>query len=194
MDSGDTWTDVSGNLEENPDGTGAGPGVYGVEIYPSDPPQYFVGTSAGLYSTNALDSTSTIWQMEGANTIGNVIINQINSRPYDGLLVVGTHGNGIWTTHLEPAVGIGYNAEDWKKDWRVYPTQVRDILKFEAPIHSNGKVTIRMYDLSGQLIIEDYFQAEKKLHQINTQHLTSGMYLFVIENNGKKTTGKIIHE
>ena len=194
IDSGDTWTDVSGNLEENPDGTGAGPGVYGVEIYPSDPPQYFVGTSAGLYSTTSLDSTSTIWQMEGANTIGNVIINQINSRPYDGLLIVGTHGNGIWTTHLQPAVGIGYNAEDWKKDWRVYPTQVSDYLKVESPSGATGKTTVKLYNLSGQQILEEHFQAEKKLHQINTQQLISGMYLFVIENNGKKTIGKIVHE
>jgi hypothetical protein len=42
--------------------------------------------------------------------------------------------------------------------------------------------------------LQEQFQAEKRLHQINTQQLESGMYLFVIENNGKKTTGKIVHE
>ncbi|MEY2764652.1 MAG: Secretion system C-terminal sorting domain, partial [Bacteroidota bacterium] len=59
---------------------------------------------------------------------------------------------------------------------------------------ATGKTTVKLYNLSGQQILQEQFQAEKRLHQINTQQLESGMYLFVIENNGKKTTGKIVHE
>jgi hypothetical protein len=63
-DGGGSWSDVSGDLEENPDGTGDGPSVRSAAILPQpglDPSQttYYVGTSTGLYSTTELDGSGT---------------------------------------------------------------------------------------------------------------------------------------
>jgi len=101
-DGGSTWTDVSGNLEENPDGSGAGPSVRWIEIFPgADGNVYFAGTSTGLYSTNNLNGAATVWEQEGADTIGNVVVDMIDSRTTDGLVVAATHGNGIYSSHFE---------------------------------------------------------------------------------------------
>lgn len=194
IDGGDTWTEVGGNLEENPDGTGAGPGVYGVEIYPSNPPVYFAGTSAGLFSSSNLSESTTTWEMEGAETLGNVIINQIQVRPYDGLVAVATHGNGIWTTHLTPVEGVGIAEEDWNKDWRIYPTVVSDHLQIESPKALESNAKIDFYDISGKWVHSQNLTGQKKFWSINVNHLNSGMYLYVIQQKDKKITGKIIHE
>lgn len=193
-DGGDTWTEVGGNLEENPDGTGSGPGVYGVEIYPSNPPVFFAGTSAGLFSTSTLSGSTTTWEMEGAETLGNVIINQIQARPYDGLIAVATHGNGIWTTHLAPVEGVGVAQEDWNKDWRIYPTIVKDHVQIEAPKATDVNTKIDFYDISGKWVMSEKLSGQKKFWSIDVSHMNSGMYLYVIQQNDKKITGKIIHE
>ena len=48
-DGGITWDDISGNLEENLDGTGSGPSVLWAENYPDG--TLFVGTTVGLFTT-----------------------------------------------------------------------------------------------------------------------------------------------
>ncbi len=98
QNAGDTWTNVSGNLEENTDGSGSGPSVRWAAILPrNSETDYFIATSAGLFSTNNLDGNATVWAQEGANSIGNVVVNMIATRPSDGLVVAATHGAGIYS-------------------------------------------------------------------------------------------------
>lgn len=67
--------------------------------------EYFVGTTAGLFhSTNPL---TTSWTQEAAQEIGNVTVSDLALRPSDNRLLVGTHGNGMWTTSLSsPALPV----------------------------------------------------------------------------------------
>lgn len=106
-DAGTTWTDVSGNLEENPDGTGDGPSITWAHIYnDGSATKYYIGSSTGLYSTDQLNGANTIWAQEGANTIGNVVINMITSRTFDNTIVVATHGNGMYSNKVFTPSGI----------------------------------------------------------------------------------------
>ena len=99
-DGGNNWTDVGGNLEENPDGSGSGPSVQWIEQL-GDEDLFFVGTSTGVYCTDQLDGTSTDWTF--ISEIGNVptpqlrIKNSYNDDPTLGLVVAGTHGNGLFS-------------------------------------------------------------------------------------------------
>ncbi|TAE52600.1 MAG: T9SS C-terminal target domain-containing protein, partial [Bacteroidetes bacterium] len=109
--SGSTWTDVSGNLEQNPDGTGNGPSVRWVSIHKptAGGTFYFAAASTGLYVTELLNGTSTVWTAEGASTIGNVVVAHIQTRRSDGLVAIGTHANGLYSatvTGTAPACGV----------------------------------------------------------------------------------------
>lgn len=89
---GQTWTSVSGNLEEKPDGTGSGPAVFWAMIYPTwngTDDRYFVGTSTGLQHRAKLDGDNTVWEQEGPSTIGNVPVNMVTARGSDGRIVAG---------------------------------------------------------------------------------------------------------
>ncbi len=100
-DGGSSWTQVAGNLEEHPDGTGNGPSCRWVEIVPvGSSTVYFVATSTGLYSTTSLNGSSTVWVQEGATTIGNAVIDACDTRASDGLVVVGTHGGGVYSGNV----------------------------------------------------------------------------------------------
>ncbi len=98
-DGGTSWTDVSGNLEENIDGSGSGPSLRSCRII-GDGDRYFVGTSAGLYSTNSL-VTPVVWTQEDPNGIGDVVVEHVIERMQGGLVGVGTHGNGAYTARFE---------------------------------------------------------------------------------------------
>lgn len=100
-DGGQNWTPVSGNLEENPDGTGSGPSVRWVSIlYVQDQPIYLAATSVGLFSTGELDGMNTVWRPEAPTTIGNVVIDMLDVRQSDGFVAVATHGNGVYSTYI----------------------------------------------------------------------------------------------
>ncbi len=102
-DGGSTWSDISGNLEENSDGTGNGPSVASTLIIKHKNTQmYFVGTSTGVYSTTSLNGASTTWVQEAPDAIGNVIVRGLVGRESDGYIAVATHGAGIFTVNLDP--------------------------------------------------------------------------------------------
>ena len=95
---GGTWTNVSGNLEQNPDGSGNGPSVRWLNIVGNND-VYLVGTSTGLYSTKSI-SASTVWTQVDPTVLGVSVVEQIRSRK-DGLVVAGTHGNGLYSANFE---------------------------------------------------------------------------------------------
>ncbi|GAB5523477.1 MAG: hypothetical protein Roseis2KO_13490 [Roseivirga sp.] len=99
-DGGVNWDDVSGNLEENTDGTGSGPSVRSATIL-GNGDKYFVGTSTGLYATTSLAGASVTWIQENPNGMGEVVVEHLVSRMSDGLVLAGTHGNGIYSANFE---------------------------------------------------------------------------------------------
>jgi hypothetical protein len=175
-DGGTTWEQISGNLEENADGSGAGPAVYAVEIYPTDPPVYFAGTSAGLFSTETLNGSFTEWTMESPELIGNVVINMIASRPYDGSIAVATHGNGIYTSSLEPVAAVGANSlEALDFAFSVYPNPFVSSLQLRLNPEREGSAILRMFDMKGRLVMHQSLGFIRKGKQEITVDLASGL-------------------
>ncbi len=97
-DAGSSWVDVSGNLEQNPDGSGNGPSCRWItKLVSGGSDIFYLASSTGLYSTDRLDSNATVWLPEGPNTIGNVVSDMVVSRVSDNLIAVATHGAGIFS-------------------------------------------------------------------------------------------------
>ncbi len=104
-DGGSTWQAVTGNLEQNANGTGNGPSVTWVEMLRVNNSWiYFAATSTGLYSTRLLDGMDTRWEPEGVNVIGNVVVDMIAVRPVDGQVAIGSHGRGLFVANAAEAL------------------------------------------------------------------------------------------
>jgi hypothetical protein len=98
---GETWEAISGNLEEQPNGSGNGPAVLWAEILKvGDERVYLAGTSAGLFTTAYVNGMNTIWKQQSTDLIGNSVIDMIDVRHQDGFVAVGTHGTGVYTTYI----------------------------------------------------------------------------------------------
>ena len=103
---GASWSSVSGTLEENPNGSGAGPSVRAIAVMPDGNGgyYYFAGTSVGLFMTKELNGDRTVWAQQAKNSIGNIVIGNISVRPVDGVVVISTHANGVFNGKY--AVGV----------------------------------------------------------------------------------------
>lgn len=84
-----SWTNVEGNI-------GALSFRSVAIIASGNATSYLVGTSKGLYSTNTLNSSSTVWAQEAPNSIGYLPVVSIDYRNSDQTVLVGTHGNGMF--------------------------------------------------------------------------------------------------
>ncbi len=151
-DGGANWTAVSGNLEENPDGSGNGPSVAWGHIYNDGTSvKYFAGTSIGLFSAMQLDGANTVWTQEGATAIGNVVINMIASRVHDGNIVVATHGNGMYSNKIyQPAAAVESNIR--QPECAVFPNPFSDFAFIKIQTEELLPLSVQVFDISGKLI------------------------------------------
>ena len=63
---------------------------------------YLVGTSTGLYSTQALSGATTQWDKEGVQPINFALCSSMRLRVTDNKVALGTHGNGMFELQLTP--------------------------------------------------------------------------------------------
>ena len=181
IDGGTTWMNISGNLEENQDGTGSGPAVLWAENYPDG--TLFVGTSVGLFTTTNPDSLNTIWTLEPG--IGNVIINHMDYRTFDGKMIVGTHGNGVFSTNLNPAFASTKPIDPIQK-FEVFPTLTAD----KVTLNFNENYHILIYDLTGKLVFEK--SNINGVYTVDVRDLRNGTYIISATSNGEKQTKKFV--
>lgn len=154
-DGGQTYTDVSGTLEENPDGSGSGPSVRWVTIVPKTDgsSEYFVGTSIGLFSTQTLDGSSTQWSQAAHEEIGNVVVNMIDYRRNDGKIMVATHGSGMFTSQLENVLPFDEQGVDSNFTFsNAYPNPFDDFVTLQFDVPETDFALLRVYDSSGRLV------------------------------------------
>ncbi|MCA9742611.1 MAG: T9SS type A sorting domain-containing protein [Deferribacteres bacterium] len=149
---GDTWQPIGGNLEENNNGSGAGPSVRWVTILPfGGTTTYFAGTSTGLYSTSQLQGMSTVWELEGATSIGNTVVEMVKSRPTDGKVVAGTHGRGIFSSDI--TTGTAESGSEIPADFAMHPNYPNPFnpsttISFNLP--RTSAVMVKIYDSVGR--------------------------------------------
>ncbi|MBP6977334.1 MAG: T9SS type A sorting domain-containing protein [Lentimicrobiaceae bacterium] len=196
-DGGATWIAEGGNLEEHPDGSGSGPSVRCVKKVEREGREaIFIGTSVGLFSTSELKGDSTIWVKEGASSIGNVIVDMIDSRSSDGFMAVGTHGNGVYSTHFEPTAGIDVPApESPLMLVRIFPNPAHGSAQVEISCETSQALEIHLYNNAGKLeavLFSDRVLQGTQTIPLNLNKFVPGLYQLCLLTSDGKIVKKII--
>jgi photosystem II stability/assembly factor-like uncharacterized protein len=185
QDGGQTWRDVSGNLEENADGSGAGPGCNVVKIVRDQQgnPIYLVGTTSGLFSTTGLPGTATIWNKEGDDAINNCSVRDIDYRSFDNLIVIGTHGCGSFSTNLD---NVSSFESEQNTEISIYPNPATDLLN----INTNDQIeSVEVISSEGKTVINEKVLDTKT--QLNIAQLPIGNYILKLYSNNEVITKQI---
>lgn len=199
-DAGDNWADISGNLEEFENGSGAGPSVNWAHIHFDGTKNiYLVGTTSGLFSTETLDGTNTVWAREGLNEIGNVPVNMITSRTYDNNIVVATHGNGIYSNKEFVTSVSELNADKLGIYLsNITPNPVVNKMKFTYRIDKDAQLSLKIYDLSGKLIEVLYNEKQQagtyEKRWFAKTEMAKGLYRLVLDVEGNKLSKQFLVE
>ena len=203
QDSGQTFKNISGNLEENPDGSGSGPSVRWAEIVSKNDgtSQYFIGTSTGIYSTDHLNETATDWKREGLEIVGNVVVTMLKYFSEDGTLIASTHGNGMYETKLNDVWKTEINIEEMELSvGDAFPNPFITSTKIPFTVPGDGMVRGRIYSSLGQLIKTilwaEQYQGQNYLSWDGTNEagtrVASGTYIFSLEFEDQKIGSRLI--
>ena len=195
-DGGVTWEKAGGNLEPSNIG---GPSVrWGAIMHVSDGTLYFLATSTGLYCTDTLQGTATIWVQQGANTIGNAVCNMIETRESDGLVVVATHANGMYSAKITSVNDIvsSQQIDNSNSDFNLknYPNPASEKTNIEFVLSTDSRVSIELLDESGRFIekfIDEKLNKGKYVKQIDVSALKPGIYYYSLTVNGKRKVSKL---
>jgi hypothetical protein len=159
-----TWTEVERNLNAHSIRSAAI-----AEI--NNKTTYFVGTARGLYRSD--DPINSDWSVEGSNVMGIPIVSSLVHRPSDNILLVGTHGNGMFETDLNSALSIKDNNLDEIK-LAMYPNPAQFELHFATNDFKLEDATkFSIYDIKGKEVIKGTL----KNKSINVSGLSKGVYV-----------------
>lgn len=88
------WTNIMGNLPDIPVRWGM--------FYPEDNDKAIIATDMGIYETDDINGSSTVWVQN--STFPIVRTNMLQYRQRDGTILAATHGRGLWTASLPSSV------------------------------------------------------------------------------------------
>ncbi len=196
-DGGVTWNAVSGNLEQNPDGTGNGPSVRVVKILNLNGNIiYYAGTSTGLYATTSLNGMSTTWVQQGTNNIGMVDAETIDIRNSDGTVVVGTFGSGVYSTQFTTtAVKENNNVPIAYSLLQNYPNPFNPSTIIKYSVAKTSPVTLKVFDVLGrevETLVNEQQAAGNYSVTFNAGNLSSGVYFYRMQSGSFVQTKKLI--
>ena len=195
-DGGANWTNISGNLEENPDGSGNGPSCRWVtSVFANGVKTYFVATSIGLYSTTNLNGNATVWAQEGPNSIGNVVCTMVVGRDVDGYVAVGTHGAGVYSASVITAVEDAVIHPNEFALFQNYPNPFNPSTTISFTLPQTSRVKLTLFDATGRQIEEitsKEFSAGAHSIKYNAANLSSGVYFYKIDAGSFVQSKKMI--
>jgi hypothetical protein len=102
-DMGVNWTNIEGNLPDMP--------VRWALFNPNDKEQALIATDAGIWSTDKIDSSRTVWNPPFPDR-GSPLVrtDMLKIRRSDRTILAGTYGRGMWTSNSfsKAAAGMDY--------------------------------------------------------------------------------------
>ena len=161
--------------------------------------EYYVGTSVGLFSAinigpTLLANQPVSWVREGGNVLNFSVITSLDYRPQDNVLLVGTHGNGLYyanvgTPNFTPNLNTGVD-EPVRNDKQfikaAYPTLVRNnrIDYKIGNMFTIPAIVVQVYNVKGQLLLRR--EGAYQDGSLNVLRLPSGSYILTITSKDYK--------
>jgi len=194
---GTTWVKAGGNLE----GTNA-PSCRWASIIPVNGGYvYLVATSVGLFATTQLNGNATVWVQQGTTTIGNAVVDFIDYRATDGLVVVATHANGIYSSYIRSVADVNgikeVTAANPDLDFINYPNPFTTQTTLQFNLKDNSNVSLKVYDEMGRLIrtiADEAMDAGEKKYLFNGSNLPPGIYYCTLKAGAYSETKRLLKQ
>lgn len=191
QNGGQSWTAVSGNLEQNSNGSGNGPSCrWLTPVTINNQLVYYLATTTGLYATDSLNGTQTVWIKQSPTLIGDNIVTMIDYRENDGQLVVSTFGAGVFSARLNSAHNItSVKTEPTLSVARVYPNPVYSWFRVEG-LRPATTYTYQVLNAEGKILLHG--NMTRDFSEVNIQALAAGCYYLVLDDGLSREVKKVV--
>ncbi|MBB1284917.1 T9SS type A sorting domain-containing protein [Flavisolibacter sp. BT320] len=159
--------------------------------------EYYVGTSVGLYSTvnlgTVLDANQQpTWQREGGQMLNYAVVQSMAYRPSDNVLLIGTHGNGMYYTNIGTPnftpnlnTGVPQVTNDRNFIRLVAPTAAASDVQYQiGNMLGIQKVQVQLMNMKGQMVFQE--QRGYQNGTIPLQRMAPGVYIINIVSADNK--------
>ncbi len=160
--------------------------------------EYYIGTSVGLFSAVNIGPTligagSVTWFREGGTVLGLPVVQSLAYRPSDNVLLVGTHGNGMYFTYL----GIPNYTPNGATAVSNQILNDKNFISKVLPTISSGNIEYRIGNLfaTKRMNVQLYSIAGKEVYRNSTGYqngsidiskFSKGMYVLSITSDDNK--------
>jgi hypothetical protein len=160
--------------------------------------EYYIGTSTGLYSATNIGTTleaggSITWTREGSTSLNFAVIQSMDYRPQDNILLLGTHGNGMYYANLgtpdfQPNQSTGINdpvRNDKNFISKVFPTVANTTIDYRiGNMFTIQRVVLQVYNTGGQLLLKK--ETGYQNGSLDVSRLSKGAYILTITSSDYK--------
>lgn len=194
---GSSWTRVAGNLEATISGSGNGPSLRWASILPlsGGGKVYLIASSTGVYATSVLNGSSTVWIQQGVGSIGTSVADMVVTRPADGFVAAGTHGNGMFTTTITDVNDItALDEVNVSSSFNVFPNPAgRELNVAVTSGLLEGSARLNILDERGRLLKSmEAFLSKDNAFSVPVAGLHAGAYLLVLQKDSWTLTKPFI--
>ncbi len=195
------FVDKTGNLPNIP--------VYSSLYIYQDNNKVLVGTENGVYSTMDITQSTPAWSQDNNGQLPLVPVYQLKQQilPHwlcynSGYIYATTHGRGVWATskfatpYVVSVNEINHSIANYESLF-IYPNPANNFTKvqFQLPTGQH-KVNLIIMDITGKIITSHNTLVNSTGNvtemEINTQSLTSGIYIIQVKTDNFAKTGKLV--
>jgi photosystem II stability/assembly factor-like uncharacterized protein len=145
----------------------------------------YVGMNYGIYY---IDNNLTDW-IPYSNNLPNVQISELEVNNTQDMLYVATYGRGLWSSPVQDS-NLGVSSVFSADNVQVYPNPAN--AEIFVSLTSPSEVDIRIFDLSGKLLVYEADAIVESTLKLDVSSLTSGIYFLRINSENGEVTKKII--
>ncbi len=162
--------------------------------------EYYVGTSVGLYSAANIGNIAPVgdvidvtWQREGGSILNFAVVTSLAYRPSDNVLLVGTHGNGMYYSvignpNFTPNLNTGINdpvLNDKRFISAVFPTLTNSSIDYRTGnLFGVKKISIHLTNINGQQVYKN--ETGYQHGSIDISAMPKGFYVLSIISDDQR--------
>jgi photosystem II stability/assembly factor-like uncharacterized protein len=181
LDGGATWQDVTANLQ--------GHSVHAIEVDPSRPGEWYVGTEAGVWCT--LDA-GVSWFRCGRG-LPNAAVLDVEILDEARVLRAATDGRGLWEVDLPRRRAV---ARDVGGGLQLVTTATRrGAVSFRYSGSGGGDLCLRVYDVQGRLVSQVAATAADRVVRVATwdpRDAAAGVYFAALHAGETRLVRKVV--
>ncbi|WP_442787813.1 M20/M25/M40 family metallo-hydrolase [Flavobacterium suncheonense] len=100
------------------------------------------------------------------------------------------------TLHFAKASVAALSQEDFQADFQIsfFPNPAKGKLNINLGVLTNPNYTFSVVDINGKKVIAETFQNARQIETLDVSHLSSGVYLGILESGETRVTKKIVIE